>query len=440
MYDIFLQNKEYVYEGKKYIISAIIDDLILIHSNEIFNFFHKNKIKFSSNNKNEAIRTLLQSKIKRIIYLNEIENRELVYRYMWFDYFCNFQLKESLYLLKTRQDFIEYKHAVLKSMLIELLIENDKTIILKLIKFTVDKIKKQSLGSDTLISFNKNINKLFFDKTNTIEGVHPDTFRIGLYNAGTREQINNIAINFQIKIIENIRTKKSKIELFMFYSKVTGISIYSETDLKGFSDKKLYNILSNARLIDKNTNNVSKIHLIEQILYKFEQTRKNYSYQNKISIYNRTIKSNNSEESNLIELKFNQEKIKKDIEQLTQTIKFEKDSEKIKTMKNRLSEIKRVSIIVENEILKLSNSRNELELDMQNKINKLFKLQEELRVLNNQKENNLLRTKDLEKTKQELLKKHFYRKEKLKFNISLVGIFLFVLILILLAIIRYLGR
>jgi len=281
---------------KNFTLSDILEKLILLPSEEIKEYFQTLKLSLPRKLRMMTARTVLDPYLEDKEQVRKLSD-EMRYRIGWYDYFSDAQLINLLPQFNDGKLIKAYK-VELWHKLVNLMIE--KKVSEPQFNKLVDMAEQiTSPTRENILAYNENLDALFFDKKDEIDGLNPDTFRGALYKASTLVEIRKIGLKYGVSVPRRLK-KHELAEIVKDVLKERG----QYTDSEGEKIDNMSVIILQRYAINneiKASIELKKEEVIEYILKNAQETKANYFVPTDANIYEKLVPRILFEEEEFIE-------------------------------------------------------------------------------------------------------------------------------------------
>ncbi len=265
-------------------LEEVINNLIFLPSADVLNFFQSLGLLVPRKLRMDVLRKALNPFVADEKLLNELLTDEERYRLRWYDGFSEHQLVNLLAKFRNEQLFSVYREelwlALLGYMFEKGVNENQLTELFEDAKVISKKTTSYPIDS---LSFNNDLNPIFFDDPNTIDGLVPTIFRPILYKCSTLVEIREIGLKYDVSVPRRLK----KAELLEI--------IKDELRERNALNAEVENQINNMNVISlqrfaithdiKASIELKKEEIIEYILKNAKQTTEQYFKPTEFSAY-----------------------------------------------------------------------------------------------------------------------------------------------------------
>lgn len=293
----YLKKEDMIKINKKsYTLSDILEKMILLPSEEMKEYFQTLKLSLPRKLRMMTARTVLDPYLEDKEQVRKLSD-EMRYRIGWYDYFSEAQLINLVPQFNDGKLIKAYK-VELWHKLVNLMVEKkvSEPQFDKLVDM-VDQIT--SPIRENFLVYNENLEPLFFDKKDEIDGLNPDTFRGALYKASTLVEIRKIGLKYGVSVPRRLK-KHELAEIVKDVLKERG----QYTDSEGEKIDNMSVIILQRYAITneiKASIELKKEEVIEYILKNAQETKANYFVPTDANIYEKLVPRILFEEEEFIE-------------------------------------------------------------------------------------------------------------------------------------------
>ncbi len=268
----YLKREDTIKINKKtYNVGDLIEELIKIPSLDMKMFFQTLGLSFPRQLRIDALREALDPYKEDKEHIKRLSD-EMRYRIGWYANFSDAQLVNLLPQFNDGKLIKTYKIAlwlhVFNYMVIKKVSETDMAKL-------ISKAESFPKGtSENILAYNAQINPLFYDNKNEIDGLEPDIFRSVLYKSSTLVEIREIGLKYNVDVPRRLR-KQQLAEIIKDVLKERGLY----TDAEGEKIDAMSVIIMQRYAINndiKASIELKKEEVIEYILKNANETKEAY--------------------------------------------------------------------------------------------------------------------------------------------------------------------
>ncbi len=276
-------------------VGEVIDELVKLPSLDIKIFFQTLGLSIPRKLRMDVLRTVLDPYKEDQEQIRKLSD-EMRYRIGWYANFSDAQLVNLLPKFNDGKLIKEFK--------LQLWLELFNYIVVKKVSEVeiaklYDKAKELSKGtSENILAYNAQLNPLFFDDKNEIDGLEPNVFRSVLYKSSTLVEIREVGLKYNVDVPRRLR-KQQLAEIIKDVLKERGIY----TDEEGAKIDDMPVIIMQRYAINndiKASIELKKEEVIEYILKNAKETKEAYFVPTDPGIYE-LIKPEIIEEPEVVE-------------------------------------------------------------------------------------------------------------------------------------------
>lgn len=256
-------------------VQSLLETLIYYPANQVIKFFQEINLSFPRNIRIAALKLVLRDPVNQTRIERATLADEMNYRLSWFNQYTESQLVNL---------FSFYNDPIIEKAYLEELWINfinyitDKKIDEKdfdrLIKDSVSHLKKAGIKLPDLKQYNDELDVLFFDENNKIDGLTPDVIRPVLFKSSTLNEIRDLGKKYGVNVPRRLK-KSELIDIIVGELKSRG----EYTEDKETHLNKLSVLLIQRFAIDnkiKVSTELKKEEIIEYVLANANETRETY--------------------------------------------------------------------------------------------------------------------------------------------------------------------
>lgn len=198
---VITKKTEIVLAGQKYKVGDVVDELKKLNSKEICEFFQSNNLYIPRKVRMVAIRSVLDPKLRDPEVKKNLTD-EVRYRLNHYKNYTEQQLINVLAMIindDLKQEYFEQFWITL------IKVQSEIKFTPEMLNNLFEKGKNSSGGNEDLIVFNDNLNPIFKDNDDQIDGVDIDTFRTSLIKSSTLVELREIGNKFDIDVPRRIK-------------------------------------------------------------------------------------------------------------------------------------------------------------------------------------------------------------------------------------------
>ncbi len=252
-------------------VGDVIDELVKLPSLDIKIFFQTLGLSIPRKLRMDVLRKVIDPYKENVEQVKKLSD-EMRYRIGWYANFSDAQLVNLL------PQFNDGK--LIRTFKLELWLELFNYLVVKKVSETeiaklIDKAKGLSKGtSENILAYNAQLNPLFFDNKNEIDGLEPDIFRSVLYKSSTLVEIREIGLKYNVDVPRRLR-KQQLAEIIKDVLKERGLY----TDEEGTKIDAMPVVIMQRYAINndiKASIELKKEEVIEYILKNAKETKEAY--------------------------------------------------------------------------------------------------------------------------------------------------------------------
>lgn len=270
-----------VVKKKTYTLRDLVDKLSSLSSEVVKDFFSLIGLTVPRKLRMHALRETLKDRVYSTIEERESLADELGYRLSWFKRYSEYQLEN---LLKFYDDknlnklYLERLWVLLVDYLLDKKVSEDEFI---------NFINKKTKNADDVHTYNHNINPIFYDEPNEIDGLHPDIFRPVLYKSSTLVEIREIGRKYGVDVPRRLK-KNELANIIVGELRERGEHTEElEVHVRGLSIIMMQRFAKDRDI--KASTELNKEEIIEYILANASETREAYYLPSDSSIYEQEL-------------------------------------------------------------------------------------------------------------------------------------------------------
>ncbi len=256
-------------------VKELLPQLTNLPANQAVKYFQSIGLMLPRKLRMNVLKQALNPYVTSKVIVTQMLSDEVNYRLRWYENFAETQLVNLMPLFKDEKLFENYKDlfwlAILDYMFEKRVSESNFEYLFQFIKIVL-----QEKGSEieNSVKYNQALNPLFFDESNTIDGLKPEIFRPILFNCSTLVEVREIGRKYGV----NVPRRLKKAELVQI--------IKDELELREMLTEEIVNQIDKMNVIAlqrfamnhdiKASIELKKEEIIEYILKNAVQTKEVY--------------------------------------------------------------------------------------------------------------------------------------------------------------------
>lgn len=273
--------------GEEYLIEEVLKSLVKFPADRVVSFFKEIGISFPRELRINILKSVFRDEVFKTRQERHTLADEMNYRLSWFNQFTEVQLVNLFKFYKK----VELEEKFLEELWLAILTDLterpvDEQHLESLIQQSKEFYSKNKKFAHDIINYNRQLDELFFDKKEVIDGLTQDEIRVVLYRSSTITEIRELGKKYGV----NVPTRLKKEELIeIICNELKDRNEYTEeieADLRKMNIILLQRFAKDKDI--KASTELKKEEVIEYILANAHETKEIY-YIPSPKVYTETI-------------------------------------------------------------------------------------------------------------------------------------------------------
>lgn len=279
--------------GETLLVNDVIENLTKLSSGAIVTFFKELNLSFSRKLRISSLKNVFRNSVIQTRQNRHTLADEMNYRLSWFNQYTETQLVNLFKFYKDEQLEKDYKELLWITLLNDMETQGVKDHDFKRLFEMTD-----TQDDKNILDFNNNLNSIFYDSEDEIDGLTQDQIRPVLYKSSTITEIRELGKKYGVNVPTRLR-KKELIELIC--NELKERNEYTEEKEAELNKMNLILIQRYTKVNDiKVSTELKKEEVIEYILSNAHTTKGSY-YVPSASLYEEIVEQEVVEEPEIIE-------------------------------------------------------------------------------------------------------------------------------------------
>lgn len=284
----FRKNGEVKIKGETLLVNDALDNLLKLSSTTIVAYFKELNLSFSRKHRISTLKNVFRNSVIETRQNRHTLADEMNYRLSWFNQFTETQLVNLFKFYKDKQLEKDYKELLWVTLLNDMVNQGVKDHDFKRL-FELEETQKTK---EDVIEFSNNLNSIFYDFEDEIDGLTQDQIRPVLYKSSTITEIRELGKKYGVNVPVRLR-KNELIELIC--EELKARNEYSEQKEEELKKMNLILIQRYTKVNDiKVSTELKKEEVIEYILSNAHTTKGSY-YVPSASLYEEIVEKEQPE-------------------------------------------------------------------------------------------------------------------------------------------------